>query len=361
LKFDLNIDRLNKIFFIVLFFCAYTVVPAQQQICYGSSMRYSVDSNDNLGKGSLGSTYYWQVKETNFKGYISNYLSDRTNEILINWGTTPPGEYHLIVNEISDSGCKGLSQILKVDILALPQSNLSKQFVCINPLTKDLISPAILDTKLSASEYRFDWQFNGFSKGNTPSIEVFDVGSYSVQIQDLTTQCKATYKVDVGLSSTSSSKIKVDNFFQDNQSIIISVINGIGDYEFSIDGINFQESPSFNVTKGGFYTVIIRDKKGCSDEALQAHIVTYPKFFTPNNDGYNDIWKIEGLTAEMNPVISIFDRYGKLLKVIHIQDIGWNGVFNGVDLPSDDYWFSIEYFSIEGVPSVFKSHFSLIR
>lgn len=337
------------------------VVKAQQEICYGSSVRYSVDGKENLGKGSLGSTYHWQVKETTFKGSVSNYLSDSTNDILINWGNTPPGTYHLIVNETDTNGCTGLSQILKVDVLALPPSNLSKQFVCINPLTKELVNSAVLDTKLSASVYSFDWQLNGSSKGNTPNIEVFELGSYSVEIQDLNTKCKVKYKVNVELSSNSISKIKVDNIFEDNQNIIISVINGIGDYEYSLDGIIFQDSPIFNVSKGGVYSVTIRDKNGCSNEILQTHILTYPKFFTPNNDGYNDIWKIEGLIPEMKPKISIFDRYGKLIKVMHLKDIGWDGIFNGVNLPSDDYWFSIEYTTTEGISAIFKSHFSLIR
>lgn len=84
-------------------------------------------------------------------------------------------------------------------------------------------------------------------------------------------------------------KIKVYNFFVDNPSIGITVINMIGNCEYSIYGSNIQESPSFNVTKGVIFTVVIRDKNGCSNVTFQAHIVTYPKFFTPNNDGYNDM------------------------------------------------------------------------
>jgi hypothetical protein len=44
-------------------------------------------------------------------------------------------------------------------------------------------------------------------------------------------------------------KIKVYNFFVDNHSIGITVINRVGDCEYSIYGFNIQESPSFIVTK----------------------------------------------------------------------------------------------------------------
>lgn len=362
----MNLDTNNRcfekfrLFFVLLFFFVNTVT-SQQKICFGSTMRYSVDSYENFGRGSFGSTYHWRIQEVNFKGSISGYLSDRTNDILINWDNTPTGTYHLIVDEIDFNGCKGLSQILKVEILDLPPSNLSKQFLCINPLTKKFINPVVLDTKLSVSEYSFNWQFNGINKGNNTSIEVFDTGVYTIEIEDLNTKCKATYEVNVELSSPSISKIKVNNFLEENQSIVISIISGIGDYEYSIDGNNFQDSPVFDVSKGGVYSVIIRDKNGCSDENLQAHILTYPKFFTPNNDGHNDFWKIEGLTFKMKPMISIFDRYGKLLKEIRGEDIGWDGIFNGFNLPSDDYWFTVEYTNQEGISAIFKSHFSLIR
>ncbi|PZD76937.1 T9SS type B sorting domain-containing protein, partial [Mesonia sp. K7] len=70
----------------------------------------------------------------------------------------------------------------------------------------------------------------------------------------------------------------------------------------------------------------------------------YPAFFTPNNDGYNDTWNIYGL-AESDPSakIYIFDRYGKLLKQISPMGEGWDGSYNGTQMPSGDYWFKVEY------------------
>lgn len=336
---------------------------AQQQICYGSVANYAVDYSENLGKGSVGSKYHWEVLEAGFKGIISNNAPDATNDVMINWSATPPGFYNLIVKETDSYGCTGLSQTLKVEILPLPEASLSNSFVCINPLNQEVVRKAVLDSKLSGSNYSFNWQLNTIKQGgDTSSIEVATVGTYTLEIINKNTGCKNTAEAIVALSSTAVATIKVDHFFQDNQTILVSVVNGIGDYEFSIDGINFQDSPSFPVSKGGLYSVIIRDKNGCSDEILKAHIVTYPKFFTPNGDGYNDVWKIEGLLSEMNPILSIFDRYGKLLKVFYGNNYdGWDGTFNAITAPSTDYWFTIEYRTPEGTSAIFKSHFALKR
>ncbi|MFL9843255.1 T9SS type B sorting domain-containing protein, partial [Flavobacterium rhizosphaerae] len=81
-------------------------------------------------------------------------------------------------------------------------------------------------------------------------------------------------------------------------------------------------------------------------------------YFTPNGDGYHDYWNITGLDASAR--IYIFDRYGKLLKQISPDGIGWDGTFNGQPVPSDDYWFLVEY--TEGNQSKeFRSHFAIKR
>ena len=59
--------------------------------------------------------------------------------------------------------------------------------------------------------------------------------------------------------------------------------------------------------------------------------------------------------------IYIFNRYGKLITQINPKSSGWDGMFNGKNLPSDDYWFSVELIDNGGTIRVQKGHFSLIR
>ena len=59
--------------------------------------------------------------------------------------------------------------------------------------------------------------------------------------------------------------------------------------------------------------------------------------------------------------ISVFDRYGKLLKNMTINSNFWDGTYNGVLMPTNDYWFEVDYFSEDGTPRVFRSHFTLKR
>uniref|UniRef100_UPI0018C99CEA T9SS type B sorting domain-containing protein n=1 Tax=Aureivirga marina TaxID=1182451 RepID=UPI0018C99CEA len=111
---------------------------------------------------------------------------------------------------------------------------------------------------------------------------------------------------------------------------------------------------------------------GCENPVLAFGVIDFPKYFTPNNDGIHDVWKIQGLESGdyISVEIYIFDRYGKVIsKLDPLQ--GWNGLsVHGNPLPSTDYWFTLDIVkqvgqTQEGLPTTRrytkKGHFSLIR
>nr|WP_298928630.1 T9SS type B sorting domain-containing protein [uncultured Allomuricauda sp.] len=139
---------------------------------------------------------------------------------------------------------------------------------------------------------------------------------------------------------------------------------GDGDYEYAINGGEFQDDPLFFDVPPGENTVIINDKNGCGiTEPLPFLVVGYPKFFTPNGDGIHDNWNVLGIETLTDPSVFIFDRYGKLLKELDVTG-GWDGTFNGRQLPSSDYWFRLDYDRDDSGVVVARSvrrHFSLVR
>ena len=86
-------------------------------------------------------------------------------------------------------------------------------------------------------------------------------------------------------------------------------------------------------------------------------MVNYPKFFTPNDDGYNDFWQIKGIENFPNSRIAIYDRYGKLLKTLTSKDPGWDGFYNNKKMPSNTYWFK----AIMDEENIFSGYFALKR
>lgn len=145
-----------------------------------------------------------------------------------------------------------------------------------------------------------------------------------------------------------------------SNSITLNFANSEG-YEFSLNTVDgpYQTSTIFENVESGFVTLYIRDEKQCAIISTSIAVLGYDNFFTPNNDGINDFWKIKGINEMMlgNDYISIFDRYGKLLKELQGSENGWDGTFNGNALPSDDYWFKATLRNGQE----FSGHFTLKR
>jgi gliding motility-associated-like protein len=92
--------------------------------------------------------------------------------------------------------------------------------------------------------------------------------------------------------------------------------------------------------KSGDYKVYVRDKNNCGVVDEEVFLLMYPYYFTPNDDTYNDTWKINLSEFEKGLTIKIFDRNGKFLKELS-NDVGWDGMLNGEKLPATDYWFLV--------------------
>lgn len=155
---------------------------------------------------------------------------------------------------------------------------------------------------------------------------------------------------------------EVTTAFAENQKITVSAVAPGGDYLYKLDDGPFQSSPVFEYVASGTHSITVTDQAGCSMPITKNDIlvINYPKFFTPNNDGFNDYWNVKELSFQASAYIRIFDRYGKFLKQISPNGDGWNGTYNGYFLPADDYWFVVHYIENETVKE-FKSHFALKR
>lgn len=189
------------------------------------------------------------------------------------------------------------------------------------------------------------------------TIEVKIPGSYSVKVTN-SNGCEKTKKFTVTASGIATITGATVNDFAGNENSVLLEYTGVGNYEFSLNGSYYQDNPLFNGIAAGTYTAFARDKNGCGLSAsFVVYVLDYPRFFTPNGDGYNDVWKINNLELFPKAVISIFDRYGKLLKQLNATSSGWNGTFNGYELLASDYWFSIDF----GDGKLIKGHFSLKR
>lgn len=335
---------------------------AQQTICQGTSTStYKVDATENNGLGTSGSVYTWAISNPNFSGSIAYTHASATNEIKVNWENSPAGTYTIQVQEKdATTGCLGPLQQLVVTLKNAPQPRLENQATCVNPTTGVLVAPVVLNPGIPAAGHTFVWTSgNTQLPDTTPTISVTQPGTYSVTITDTASGCQGTASATISVSSAAIVQAIVREAFDLNQMIVVSV-QGSGDYEYQLNDGPFQDEPVFQVSTSGYYTIRVHDKKGCGDSPLRVLVLNYPRFFTPNGDTYNDYWNIKDIPNPEKATITIFDRYGKLIKQLSPKDKGWDGTYNGYPLPSTDYWFVLRYYD-EGVFKEFKAHFSMKR
>ena len=242
--------------------------------------------------------------------------------------------------------------ICKLVVNRLPKIDLEKEyFLCdLEPSLK------------IATDFTFDsweWRYEDNSViSNSFEVNLIDAGIYTLRVTKINNgiSCENSFSFNLVRSTLPKIyKVKIQDVSDNNYIEIIT--SGDGDFEYSIDGFNFQSNNTFNNILGGVYEVQVRDKKGCGVDKREIVLIDYPKFFTPNNDGYNEYWHILGVKKFPNSVTTIFDRYGKFLKKLMYNDIGWDGTFNEEKLFSSDYWFTVEL----GNGRNFKGHFSLKR
>ncbi len=283
---------------------------------------------------------------------------------------SPERIYIRVTNK--DTGCISTDTYFDLIVNPLPDFEVTTpQIVCLND------TPLTLIAENPTASYSYQWTLvsDGSVLGNNQTLDVLEAGVYRVTATNTTTGCSRFY--DITVNASEPAKFTLDDITivddSDNNTISINTTNlGIGDYEYALTNEqgdfvkNYQDTPVFENLEGGIYTILIRDKNGCDVTGiptLTVPVIEYPKFFTPNNDGVNDTWFIKGANSTFfqSSTIYIFNRYGKAVAEIKLNEPGWDGTYNGKKLPSDDYWFSIKLQGETIGNRERKGHFSLIR
>ncbi|MEW5674682.1 T9SS type B sorting domain-containing protein [Flavobacterium enshiense] len=273
------------------------------------------------------------------------------------------------IDSNTNNDCMGLGNYINLQVNPIPNVNLGDDFLlCLNPQT-GLGSQIIDATPAISGNYSYLWtpaNPDADTSGNeSAQYNVTQPGNYSVVVTNTDTNCSNTDSVVVTGSSEplDVTVVLLTPLFSNGLAEIeATAIGGYGQYEYSVDGIHWQTDGLFTDLQNGSYTVQVRDILGCGPivHSEEFYTITYQNFFTPNGDGFNDTWKIGNMPLSYNAKLYIFDRYGKLLKQISQDGKGWDGTYNGIQLPATDYWFKVEYIE-HNAEKTFTSHFSLKR
>jgi len=273
----------------------------------------------------------------------------------IDWYDAPTGGNLLLTNSVTftptaagiyyaeaiipNKDCKSISRTaLRLTINQQPLVTDETFTICENQLIT-------LDAGVNNVDY--DWSTGAITK----TIETRVGGIYTVTVTS-PDGCDNIKTITVIENS-----IPVISHIDTNDGNVTIITTIAGNDEFSIDGIHFQDSNFFANVIGGINTAYVRDKLGCGSNSEEFLNLVFPRFFTPNGDGYSDKLIIRGLSSIPNATFTIFDRFGKLITQLNKNNPEWNGTFNGQPLPASDYWYRM---TLENGKE-YKGHFSIKR
>ena len=276
-----------------------------------------------------------------------------------------PYNQEIFVGVKNDNGdCFGIGQYVNLTVNPRPEFDVESEALLCSYLSTEIT----LETYNAKGNYTYRWTNElGTTLGVGSNLTVNSGGLYTVVATDLGCELEQTILVTefVPEEILKDDILIADN--SENNSITINTEgNGLGDgnYHFSLDNElgPFQESSFFENVLPGKHVVYVQATNGCGTSEVEIFILGFPNFFTPNNDGYNDSWGLLGLDEELYSIsmIQIYDRFGKIVADLKVNS-GWNGYYNGVELPASDYWFRVQLTDSDGTTLDKKGHFSLIR
>ena len=95
------------------------------------------------------------------------------------------------------------------------------------------------------------------------------------------------------------------------------------------------------------YTLHVKSSYNCGEDTSSVFVKVYhkvgiPNAFSPNADGVNDSWEIDGLFTYPESVTTVFNRYGQQVFKNTGYAKPWKGTYNGARLPPGTYYYIID-------------------
>jgi gliding motility-associated-like protein/uncharacterized repeat protein (TIGR01451 family) len=283
----------------------------------------------------------------------SNQEADFTDG-LMDYGNLPSGTHVFFVRDARD--CEA-NILVEIEAGVNLNATVAPIYYCSGDTPEsgiDLImeDPSVLpdvlyglDT-LDPASFRLDTQFGDIS----PGVHTLTIAHANGCINTVDFQIRGFEPLSVVMTND-----RLNEFS-------FAAAGGSPAYRYYVNGVETTETTQ-RITQSDTYEVRVVDQNGC--ESVAALYVEYfdielPDYFSPDGDGMNETWAPINQEAFPEILTLIFDRYGREIYRMELDDNPWDGLYNNTELPSGDYWYVIKLRG-ENDKRQFVGHFTLYR
>uniref|UniRef100_UPI00036D8C98 gliding motility-associated C-terminal domain-containing protein n=1 Tax=Flexithrix dorotheae TaxID=70993 RepID=UPI00036D8C98 len=233
-----------------------------------------------------------------------------------------------------EKGCIGLDSVV-VNVIPEPML-VSDTTIC----TGDI---AVLDGTVNGYPTKYLWSTNDRSS----KIAVSEAGTYSLEavINFRGKECIYNKTINVELAENPGVVLPTDTIYcLEDETLTLDA--GEGDAYLWSDGD--QTTRTVEIEREGIYHVLVTNGAGCTTKQSIKVIdkcpprVFVPSGFTPNGDGLNDMFLVEGKHI-VNFKIEIYNRWGEVIFIAVEPNNGWLGDYLGKDMPAGIYPYKVTY------------------
>ncbi len=314
------------------------------------------DENDGVSDGiatfsfsSLNTAFLGnQVPSNDFRFTYHTSVDNAENDIeIISNENISSGEYVVKLENIV-TGCSQI-ETFNFTVNTIPQIDPSEIAICQGESSR-IINKRTSNTNDDIYLWEFSDEEGNQTRANVSSFEIDitseDVGDIvTLTVTNSNTGCSNQMSFPIIEYITPTVEVIVNNDFG-NGTATVQVQEGGENFMYELQGpVNVapQESNEFTNLLPGTYTVVITDPNSCGPIETTFTYVDYLPYFSPNDDGVADEWRVSDLQQEFpGAVVYIHDRYGKLITTL-VGDASWDGTYGGTPMPTDDYWILIEF------------------
>lgn len=299
----------------------------------------------NTGPYCANATAVLSTQPVNTGGWYSLNSSIVTIDSASGTATTiAPGKATIVFTAIDTNGCKNITSA-EMEVI-VPNFTLYESINDVSCWGDS--NGSITLTVTGAPTFEYLWS-NGKT---TPLVTGLPQGTYSVLATQQPTQCKKTgsYLVAMPDSLWVDATAIPDTCALARGMITALPYGGAPPYNY-IWTKGSAKYPDLSVLTGatkGVYLLTLKDAKGCIDtisvnvEEGPCNAVEIYDVITPNGDGVNDFWVINGIKDYPHNTVQIFDKWGDLVYEKQGYNNEWQGQGNKGELPDGTYYYLVK-------------------
>ncbi len=319
------------------------VIPTDSSICSGGTTTLIADPISGFN-GSQ--TYQWYINGAIQPGETGPTFTP----------TSIVSSDNITIEMTSDHPCPSSPTVSS----SAPLINfVSPPVSIIDPATDQRICETDLPVTLTAigsSDNNIHWYQDGVVQTSSDTIfSAYDPATYVLETSNTCGAQYDTINIQVDYLPKVTANVTSSSIFPSQSTTLIGTVTGssydsilwTGPGTLSNNNSLFASfTPSSSI--GGIQTFTLNVYNGTCDPVTASTVVLVktpieiPNAFTPNNDGLNDTWAIEGLEAYPNCSIEILNRYGSPVYKSEGYPEPWNGTRNGKEMPIATYYYIIK-------------------